>query len=285
VSRKWALLGVVAFYVFAFGVAAMAGVGSALRSVKLMHATLPERMAAARESPLYLRLHDQLGDTEKILEGAKHYASSALHYASEIGHILVFTTVGFILAVVFLLVQDHLREFRAKMDPASTHGTLVRWFGHVCDAVIVTIQLQLVVAACNTLFTLPVLLALGIPHVPSLMVLIFVSGLVPVIGNLVSGAVLSLLAYQAKGWLGVGLLVALTAILHKIESYYLNPHLTAKHVRLPGFVLIVSLIAWEHLLGFVGLFVSFPLLFVAARIRAEFRGEDEAPASLPAAAE
>jgi predicted PurR-regulated permease PerM len=58
----------------------------------------------------------------------------------------------------------------------------------------------------------------------------------------------------------------------------LNPHLTSKHVKLPGFVLIVSLIAWEHLLGFVGLFVSFPVLFVAARIRAEFRDDEEASA-------
>jgi predicted PurR-regulated permease PerM len=278
-----ALLAVVGGVLAAFGGAAAAGVGSALRSVKHMHASLPERIAAARETPLFARLHDQLGDTEKIIDAAKHYASSALLYASEAGHILVYTTIGCILAVVFLLEHEHLQEFKAKMNPASLFGTVVRWTGHVCDAVVVTVQLQLIVAACNTLLTLPVLLLLGIPHIPSLMVLIFVSGLVPVIGNIVAGVVLSLLAYQAKGWLGVGLLVALTAILHKIESYYLNPHLTAKHVKLPGFVLIVSLIAWEHLLGFVGLFVSFPLLFVAARIRAEFREEEEAAAAMPPA--
>jgi predicted PurR-regulated permease PerM len=136
------------------------------------------------------------------------------------------------------------------------------------------VQLQLIVAACNALLTLPVILLLGIPHVGSLMVLIFVSGLVPVIGNLVSGGVLALLAYHAHGWLGVAAFVGLTAVLHKIEAYYLNPRLTARHVRLPGFVLIVSLLAWEHLLGFVGLFVSFPVLFVAGRIRAEWREEN-----------
>jgi predicted PurR-regulated permease PerM len=73
---------------------------------------------------------------------------------------------------------------------------------------------------------------------------------------------------------GVAVFIGLTFILHKVESYYLNPRLTARHVRLPGFLLIVSLIAWEHLLGFAGLFVSFPVLFVAGRIRAEFLEED-----------
>src|SRR5205807_4680534 len=100
------------------------------------------------------------------------------------------------------------------------------------------------------------------------------SGMVPVVGNFVAGAILTVLAYQAKGWLGVILFSILTFVLHKLESYYLNPRLAQRHVRLPGFVLIVSLILWEHLLGFAGLFLSFPFLFIAGRIRAELREED-----------
>jgi predicted PurR-regulated permease PerM len=112
------------------------------------------------------------------------------------------------------------------------------------------------------------------------MVLIFVTGLIPVVGNLIAGAVLVVLAYQAKGWLGVGLFVGLTFVLHKIEAYYLNPRLTARHVQLPGFVLVLSLICFEHLFGFVGLFLSFPFLFVAGKIRSEF-AEEDARAAVP----
>jgi predicted PurR-regulated permease PerM len=115
---------------------------------------------------------------------------------------------------------------------------------------------------------------LGIPHKGGLMILIFVSALVPVVGNIVSGAILALFAYQAKGWLGVGVFVVLTFVLHKIESYYLNPRLTSRHVHIPGFLLIVSLLCCEHLFGFKGLFLSFPILFVAGRIRREFIDED-----------
>jgi predicted PurR-regulated permease PerM len=139
------------------------------------------------------------------------------------------------------------------------------------------VQVQLVVALCNAVLTLPVLLLIGVPKIPALLVLIFVSGLIPVVGNLISGAVLVVMAFQVKGWLGVGLFVGLTFVLHKIESYYLNPRLTARHVALPGFVLILSLIAWEHLLGFAGLFVSFPFLYLAGKIRSEFVAEDTPP--------
>ncbi len=273
IRRKAALLSVVGVCVATIGIAVALGFGRTLRGITHMRDAFPAKAAAFRESALYQRLHEQFGDTDKILEQAKHYSTSALHYASEIGHILAYATVGLILAVVYLLEEEEIQAFKASMSPDSLTGTIVRWVGHVADSVLVTVQLQLVVAACNAVLTLPVLLLLGVHHIGSLMVLIFVSGLVPVIGNVVSGAVLSVLAFHAKGWVGVAIFVALTVVLHKIEAYYLNPRLTARHVHLPGFVLIVSLIAWEHLLGFVGLFVSFPVLFVASRIHAELKEE------------
>jgi predicted PurR-regulated permease PerM len=140
-----------------------------------------------------------------------------------------------------------------------------------------TIQLQLIVAACNAVLTLPVLLLLGIPHVGMLMVVIFISGLIPVIGNLVSGTILGFLAFQARGVVGVAIFVGLTFALHKVESYYLNPRLTARHVKLPGFVLIVSLLAFEHLFGVPGLFMSFPFLYVAGKILQEFEAGEAPP--------
>jgi predicted PurR-regulated permease PerM len=182
--------------------------------------------------------------------------------------------MGFVLALVYVLEEEELKAFWSKIDPRSLRGTVGRWFGHVADATIVTVQLQLIVAAFNTLLTLPVLLVLGIPNPGALMLLIFVSALVPVVGNIVSGVVLSLLAYQQKGWLGVGLFVGLTFLLHKVESYYLSPRLTSRHVKIPGFLLIVSLILCENRLGFPGVFLAFPILFVAGRIRGEFVEED-----------
>ena len=272
--EKPTLLGLVLLVLAAFVGAAALGAGRAIRSAARVH-ELPERIAHLKEHPLYEKLREHVGDPGRALDIAKTYSAEALRAVGEIGHVLVFATIGFILAVVFLLEREELARFKSSVDPRALGGTLIRWFGYLADAVNVTIQLQLVVAACNTVLTLPVLLLLHIHHVGALMVLIFVSGLVPVVGNFVSGAVLAVLAYHAQGWLGVGVFLALTAVLHKIEAYYLNPRLTARHVHLPGFVLIVSLILWEHLLGFAGLFVSFPVLFVAGKIRAELRAEEE----------
>ena len=260
----------------------LAGWLSAGRLAKLVvetRETLPLRIAALRQHPWYAALQEHLPDSEELAKSAEHYAEDVAKSAAAIGRVFLSALIGLILAIVYFLDEERIRAFREGLPPRTLVGTLVRWGEHLAESVSLTVQLQLVVAACNAVLTLPVLLLLGVPHVPALMVLIFASGLIPVVGNLISGAVLVLLAFQVKGWFGVGLFVGLTFVLHKIESYYLNPRLTARHVALPGFVLILSLIAWEHLLGFAGLFVSFPVLYLAGKLRAEFKEEDTPPAA------
>lgn len=273
--KKKAFLAVLAASVIAFASVVWIGVGKSIRAYTAVHARLPEKIAQLREHPLIARLEEQIGGTEKIVEGAKHYAGSAIGAASALGHFFVYVLMAFVLAVVYVLEEDELHAFWSRsVESRSLAGTLARWFGHVADATMVTVQLQVIVAACNTLLTLPVLLLLGVPNPGALMLLIFVSALVPVVGNIVSGTVLALLAYQQKGWFGVGIFVGLTFLLHKIEAYYLNPRLTSQHVKIPSFLLIVSLIACEHVFGFKGFFLSFPILFVAGRIRGEMIEED-----------
>jgi putative heme transporter len=236
--------------------------------------SLPARLDSLKELPWVKQLQEHLPDTDKVVEQIGHYANDALGLLSALGHGLVYALVGLILAVVYLLEEEEISQWRKSLAPRSLLGTLVGWFEDLADAVSVTVQLQLIVAVCNTVFTLPILFLLGIPDKLALMLLIFVTALVPVVGNLISGAVLSLMAWQTSGPVGVGVFIGLTFVLHKAEAYYLNPRLTARHVKLPGFLLICSLIAWESLLGFAGLFVSFPFLFVLGRIRADFKEQE-----------
>jgi len=234
---------------------------------------LPERLAGLKQTPLFIMVQERV-DADLLIETAKRQTEHALSYLGALGHLLLHALVGFVLAVVFIVDEEELRRFSTSLDRRSLLGTLLRWLGYAAEAVSVTLQFQLVVAAVNAVLTWPVLLFVGLDHTGALVFMIFVSGIVPVVGNFFSGLLLTLLAYQAQGPGGALLFVVLTFVLHKIESYYLNPRLAARHVRLPGFVLIVSLLLWEQAIGFVGLFVSFPFLYLAQRIWSEFVQED-----------
>jgi predicted PurR-regulated permease PerM len=269
-ARLAVVLGFVLSLALVVAVGAISGAKSGVQSWHQLREASPEWIGELRQHPLIQKIQAELGDGENVISHAKDYAGEAFRYVSAIGRFFLQAVLGFILAVVYLLEEVEIDEFESKIDPSSLAGRVMRWFGHVADAVSVTLQLQLIVAVFNSVTTVPVLLLLGIPHVLSLMALIFVAALVPVVGNLVVGVLLCLLAYQAKGWFGVGVFVCVTFLLHKIESYYLSPRLTSRHVRLPAFVLILSLVASEHVFGFAGIFLSFPALFVGSRIRAEF---------------
>lgn len=274
--RKRAFLAVLGASLVTVGVLAAMLATRAIHIARHAQTVFPHQIAELEKNPIVLYAREHLPDSSKLAERAREYSDRAFHIVAMLGHIATSAIIAVILAIIYELEREELHELFGKVDPTSLMGTVIRWLGYVAEAIRITIQLQLVVAAVNTALTLPVLLLLGVHHIPSLMILIFVTGLVPVVGNIIAGVVLSLLAYQVHGLLGVGVLVALTAVLHKIEAYYLNPRLTTKHVHLPGFVIVVSLIAWEHLLGFVGLFVSFPFLFVASKIRGEMvRAKEE----------
>lgn len=165
--------------------------------------TLPERMAALREHPWYLEAKELLPDSEKLAESAQHYASGIAKSATTLGHLVLLALIGFVIAIIYFLDEPKVRLFSERIAGNTITGTLARWLAHLAEAITLTVQIQLIVAVSNTVLTLPILLFIGVPHVPALMVLIFISGLIPVVGNLLAGSLLVFLAFQAKGWLSL----------------------------------------------------------------------------------
>ncbi len=213
-------------------------------------------------------------DAESVTHGARDYALQAIGYVTASAYVVLFLFVGFILALLYLFEREEVDRWVRGVEEKSVQGTLMRWLGYVADAVAITVRLQVVVAAVNAVLTLPLLIALGLPKVALLFTMVLVCGLLPVVGNFMSGVVLCIVAYDTKGLLGVGIFLGVTFLLGKIESYYLSPRLTAQHVKLPGIVLVVSLLLFETLFGFYGLFLSFPALYVASRIASEWKIAD-----------
>ena len=243
-----------------------------------------QRMEAFKETDLYKMIEGQGGeqlDSEKYGDKVQAFAENLIHGAQATGRVLLHLLLGLILAVLYLLERKEVDEGLESIPRETVAGYVVAYFGFLSEAIVLTVKLQVVVAAVNAVVTLPVILVLGLSHATALMLMVFAFGLVPVVGNFVSGAVLIVLAYLKKGVLGIVVFAVSTFVLHKIESYYLNPRLTAKHVKLPTFALIASLVIWEHLLGIVGVFVSFPALYVALKVRGLFREQDSV--ALPAA--
>jgi predicted PurR-regulated permease PerM len=286
---KWSVLVVVALLLGVVGGSVWFGVAQLVSHLPRIRESAETVIETIRGSELYHRYAHLGGQVtvERGIEQARHHVGDALSLAVGFTREVLYVIVGLIFAVVFLVERDELETWREKMALDSVPRILLRYLGHVADAIAITLKLQVIVAFVNALITLPVLLLLRLPGIPALVAMLVITGLIPVVGGPVAGAVLMTLAYVTRGPVGLVIFIASTFVLHKIESYYLNPRLTAKHVKLPSFVIITSLVLFEHAFGLVGLFLSFPCLYVAAKIREgwvdpedELRDEEETTRSM-----
>jgi predicted PurR-regulated permease PerM len=233
-----------------------------------------EWFGALTQNPALVRMRELTGISDETLsEKLRTHALDAVKYVDATAHGVLYLLIALIVSVMYLFEQQEITHWRQNLARNGIADTLLRWFGYVADAIVVTARMQGVVAVVNAIVTLPILLIIGLKHVAMLSLFILVSGLVPVVGNLVAGAILCIVAYESKGAWAVGVFIASTFVLHKIESYYLNPRLAAEHVRLPALLMVASLILFEHFLGLPGLFLSFPSLYVGSRILNEWNRE------------
>ena len=123
------------------------------------------------------------------------------------GRALMHLLIGLILGVLFVIEREHVEELASHVPRYSLLGYLLSYFGYAGEAIVLTVKVQVIVAVVNAVVTLPVILLLGLPHAAALMLMVFVFGLVPVVGNFISGAVLSVLSYMQKGYWGVGIFI------------------------------------------------------------------------------
>ncbi len=275
IKRAHALGAVLLSFFAVVGVGIFVGVKRIISFVELAKTDGGRWVESVMQSKIVVQVKERLGaDSHTITSGAKDYALQVFGYLTGTAYVALFLFVGFILAVMYLFERDEIEDWMDGIQPKSVVGTLSRWLTYVADAIAITVRLQVIVACVNAIITLPLLILLGLPNVPLLFLLVLVGGMIPVVGGAFAGLVLTVVAYDAKGLVGVGVFLGVTFVLGKVESYYLSPRLTAQHVKMPGLVLVVSLLMFETVFGFWGLFLSFPALYVAGRIAFEWKEEE-----------
>ncbi|MFA5903436.1 MAG: AI-2E family transporter [Desulfobacula sp.] len=118
---------------------------------------------------------------------------------------------------------------------------------------------QIIISLINTLVSSVIVFALHMPSPFLLIGLIFFCGLFPVVGNLVSNTILTVIAFVSIGLWAAGVCLILLVVIHKFE-YFLNSKIISGIVNLPMVVSLTSLVICEVLLGLIGLMLAIPLL-------------------------
>lgn len=175
-------------------------------------------------------------------------------------------TLQFLLAILlsFLIVLDYeavaeeLRKWRESQvgrffhDAAASVVDFSRVVGRA-------FQCQIVVALLNATITCIGMAILGIQPLLLLTTIVFLFGLIPVLGVFISSVPIILIAFNSHGLTLALIALGMIVGVHLLEAYVFNPRIYAARFHLnPVIVLIILLVAHE-LFGVWGMLLGIPV--------------------------
>jgi predicted PurR-regulated permease PerM len=243
----------------------------------------PQELWDTKLLPLLDKAHEQLpaAITSRLPDSFADFREQGMGWAHEhagdlrlvgttaarvFAHILIGLVLGAIVAV------SHGSGGRPARPLAFELSTRVM---RLADAFHNIIFAQLKISAINTtLAALFLLVALPMfdVHVPlakTMVIVTFVTGLLPVVGNLISNVLITVAALSVSLWVGVAALGFLIVV-HKLE-YFLNARIVGGQIRARTWELLVAMLVFEAAFGLAGL-VAAPIYY--AYLKSELEAEE-----------
>lgn len=133
---------------------------------------------------------------------------------------------------------------------------------------------QIVISAINTALTAVFLWVGGYPYALLLICLVFLCGLLPIVGNLISNTVIVAVGFTLSPKTGIIALVFLILV-HKLE-YLLNSKIVGRRIDSPVWLTLIALLLGERTMGVPGMIIAPVLLHY---IKTEASGSQHSPQS------
>lgn len=122
---------------------------------------------------------------------------------------------------------------------------------------------------------------LGVPLVIPLMLLTFLAAFVPLIGAFSAGLAAVLIALVDGGVVTALIVLGLVIAVQQVEGHLLYPLIMGRTIHIHPIAVILALATGGILAGIIGVFISVPILTVAATALAYARDTRDPPAPVP----
>lgn len=163
-----------------------------------------------------------------------------------------------VLTMYFTISLPQVIDYSIRLAPASrrpriralTDGIISRIGAFVGSQITVAFIAGIVMGAASAILKMPSPIALGM--------LVFICGMIPLIGHFIGSTILTIVGFTQSVTAGVAILVAYL-LYQQIENYILMPKIMSKSLSIPGLVTIVSALIGASLLGLVGGIIAVPI--------------------------
>jgi predicted PurR-regulated permease PerM len=181
------------------------------------------------------------------------------------------------LTVYFMLEGDEAYHWLLSFFPKSARGrlndTLLRADVRMGKWLLGQGSLMLILGLCSLI----VFVMLKVRYAYALAVLMGVLNIIPIVGAMVSMA-LVLLAAATDSWEKVLGVVVFYAIYAQVETSFLTPRIMKSSVDLPSLGVLVALLMGSKLAGVIGAMIAVPTAVLVSVLIQEYLVKDDEPA-------
>lgn len=207
------------------------------------------------------------GLKDAIVRTLREHSRELQHAGGEAGRMAVHALVGMVIGA--------LASFEMRRSQAPLSSAIAERVSRLAQAFEKVVFAQLRISALNTVFTgifLLVILPIFGVHLPlrkTLVLITFVVGLIPVLGNLVSNTVIVIVAMGVSAPAAVAALVFLVVI-HKLE-YFLNAKIVGRQIHAASWEILLAMLLMEAAFGLSGVILA-PVAYAYAKRELADRG-------------
>ncbi|MDO5501836.1 MAG: AI-2E family transporter [Actinomycetia bacterium] len=223
-------------------------------------------------------IDDGIASAQEFLQGrGGDIAAGALEFGYTAGSVLF---AGFLtLVATFLLLAqgDRIFSWFVGLAPQERRSTIYESGRRAWVTVGTYARMQVVIAAADAIGIGLGAWVLGLPFVVPIVALTFILCFVPIIGAIISGAIVVLVALAFEGfWTAVIMLVIVVAV-QQVESDVLSPVLMGKAVDVHPLAVLLGVAGAVYTLGLVGALFAVPVLAMINTVAKYLTGRDPFP--------
>lgn len=228
----------------------------------------PTLLADLTNNATINKLNDQYGIIDTLQSKLTSVTSDGTLLISAFGGVIgvgksvlsgffTFLTI-LVLTLYFITSLPQAVNLGLSLVPASRRARV----GHLTNAIIARVGSfvgsQIVIAAMASVFVFVLSLVLGLPSPIAIGMIVFVCGLIPLVGHFLGSGIVTIIALTQSIAIGVIALVAYVVYV-QIENYVVTPRIMKRTLAVPGAVTIISALIGSSLLGLVGGLLAVPV--------------------------
>jgi predicted PurR-regulated permease PerM len=197
--------------------------------------------------------------TSDLTSRVRTISGAAFSTISQVGSSLFSALTVLALTFMMLIEGPHWFGWLKRLAPAQRRRHVEALSARMYKVVKGYVNGQVTLAALASVLILPMLFILGIPYPFALMFVVFICGLIPMIGHTLGAIIVTLVALTASP-VSALIILGYYILYQQIENYVVQPRIQANSTEMSPLLVFIAVVVGVSFSGLLGGLVAIPIM-------------------------